>query len=106
MTFGDGEFGKHVKMLRQRHGWTLEKTAKKLGTHKGYVSGIENNKVNPPAVKMLRRYAKIFGMTPGEELQLLAKGCIEKLPSELREHIAAAFKFADRPSPAPALATA
>jgi transcriptional regulator with XRE-family HTH domain len=100
MTFGDGEFGKHVKMLRQRHGWTLEKVAKKLGTHKGYVSGIENNKVNPPAAKMIRRYARIFNMSPGEEMNLLVKGCIEKMPEDVRNFIGGVFQLADRPASA------
>lgn len=54
-------FGDLVKRLRKEKGLTLEAVAKKLGSHKGYVSGIENDKVNPPSVKMLKKYAKIFG---------------------------------------------
>jgi len=34
--------------------------AKKIGSHKGYVSGIENDKVNPPSVKIIKKFAKLF----------------------------------------------
>lgn len=55
-------FGISLRAMRQRRGWTLEQVAKKIGSHKGYVSGIENDKVNPPSAKVVRRLARIFEM--------------------------------------------
>ncbi len=53
-------FGQVVKTLRTLEDLTLERVAKRIGSHKGYVSGIENHKVNPPSVGIVRKYAKLF----------------------------------------------
>jgi transcriptional regulator with XRE-family HTH domain len=54
-------FGDLVRKLRKERGLTLEAVAGKIGTHKGYVSGIENDKVNPPSIKIIKKYAKVLG---------------------------------------------
>ena len=54
------EFGDLVKKLRKEREMTLEAVAKKIGSHKGYVSGIENGKVNPPSVKVIRKFSRLF----------------------------------------------
>ena len=75
-------FGDLVKKLRKEKGLTLEAVAKKIGSHKGYVSGIENDKVNPPSVKVIKKYAKIFGQDP----RVLARlAWVDKAPEILKE---------------------
>ncbi|HLY74159.1 MAG TPA: helix-turn-helix transcriptional regulator [Planctomycetota bacterium] len=75
-------FGDLVKTLRNETGLTLEAVAKKIGSHKGYVSGIENNKVNPPSVKIIKRYAKLFE----QDARTLARlAWVDKAPKILRE---------------------
>lgn len=75
-------FGDLVKRLRKEKGLTLEVVAKKLGSHKGYVSGIENDKVNPPSVKMLMKYAKIFGRDARSFIRL---AWVDKAPALIKE---------------------
>ncbi|HLY76242.1 MAG TPA: helix-turn-helix transcriptional regulator [Planctomycetota bacterium] len=53
-------FGDLVSTLRKERGWTLAIVAKKLRSSKGYISGIEGGKVNPPSVKMIDKYARVF----------------------------------------------
>ena len=51
-------FGERVKKLRKDKNLTVEKVAKAIGSHKGYVSGIENGKVKPPSPKLVRKIAR------------------------------------------------
>ena len=51
-------FGDLVRKLRVERHLTLEAIARKIGSQKGYVSGIESGKVNPPSVKVILKYAK------------------------------------------------
>jgi transcriptional regulator with XRE-family HTH domain len=75
-------FGDLVKKLRKEKGLTLEFVAKKIGSHKGYVSGIENDKVNPPSVKIVKKFAKLFG----QDTRALARlAWVDKAPAILRE---------------------
>jgi transcriptional regulator with XRE-family HTH domain len=75
-------FGDLVKKLRKEKGLTLEAVAKKIGSHKGYVSGIENDKVNPPSVKIIKKFAKLFG----QDVRALARlAWVDKAPEILRE---------------------
>jgi transcriptional regulator with XRE-family HTH domain len=75
-------FGELVKKLRQDNRLTLEAVAKEVGTFKGYVCGIENDKVNPPSVKMIRKFAKLFGL---EVRPLVRLAWVDKAPAILRE---------------------
>ncbi len=76
------DFASVVKKARQDKRLTLESLALKLGSHKGYCSGIENRKVNPPSSKIVRKMAKIFGLDV-KRLLILAE--IEKIDREVRE---------------------
>lgn len=77
-------FGDLVKKLRKEKGITLEAVAKKIGSHKGYVSGIENGKVNPPSVKIVRKFAKLFGQ---DERALVCLAWVDKAPALIREEV-------------------
>jgi transcriptional regulator with XRE-family HTH domain len=75
-------FGDLVKKLRKEKGLTLEAVAKKIGSHKGYVSGIETDKVNPPSVRLIKKFAKLFG----QDARVLARlAWVDKAPEILRE---------------------
>lgn len=75
-------FGSLVKKLRKEKSLTLEAVAKKIGSHKGYVSGIENDKANPPSVKIILKYAKLFGQDPK---MLVRLAWVDKAPAIIRE---------------------
>jgi len=75
-------FGTLVKALRQEKNLTLEAVAKKIGSNKGYLSGIENGKVNPPSVHFILKYAKLLGQDPKALVRL---AWVDKAPSIIRE---------------------
>lgn len=74
-------FGAVVKRLRKEKGLTLENVASKIGSHKGYVSGIESGKVNPPSVKLIRKFAKLFGQ---DERRLVLLAWVDKAPEIIK----------------------
>ena len=94
-------FGDLVKRLRKEKGLTLEAVAKKIGSHKGYVSGIENDKVNPPSVKIIKKFAQLFR----QDARTLARlAWVDKAPAILREDAEAFLRWVQTggaPSPAP-----
>jgi transcriptional regulator with XRE-family HTH domain len=75
-------FGNRVRQLRIERGLTLERVAKKIGSEKGYLSEIENHKVNPPSVKVINKVAKLLGQDV-RTLVLLA--WVDKAPAMLRK---------------------
>jgi len=75
-------FGDLVKRLRKDRSMTLEQVARKIQSHKGYVSGIENGKVNPPSVKFIRKFARIFQY---DEKQMVRMAYVDKAPKLIRE---------------------
>jgi transcriptional regulator with XRE-family HTH domain len=75
-------FGDLVKRLRKEKDLTLEDVAKKIGSHKGYVSGIENDKVNPPSVKIIRKFARLFGE---DERAMVRLAWVDKAPALIKE---------------------
>jgi len=75
-------FGDLVKRLRKEKGLTLEQVARKIGSHKGYVSGIENDKVNPPSVKIIRKFARLFSQ---DEKNLVRIAWADKAPAIIRD---------------------
>ncbi len=77
-------FGDLVKELRLEKGLTQETVAKKIGSHKGYVSGIENGKVNPPSEKVIRKYAKLFEQ---DTRKLVLIAWIDKAPAIVKEDV-------------------
>jgi transcriptional regulator with XRE-family HTH domain len=77
-------FGQSVKRERLVRGWTLEFVARRLRTHKGYVSGIETGRVNPPAANLTARFAKLDSLPP-TELMILSH--LEKTPKVVRREL-------------------
>jgi transcriptional regulator with XRE-family HTH domain len=75
-------FGDLVKASRLDRGLTLEAVAKAIGSHKGYISGIETGNVNPPSLKLIKKYALLFDHDL-RTLVLLA--WVDKAPVILRE---------------------
>ena len=74
-------FGDRVRKLRKEKALTLEMVAKKIGSHKGYVSGIENGKVNPPSVKIIKKYGKLFG----QDVRMLVRlAWVDKAPEIIK----------------------
>ena len=91
-------FGDLARKLRRDRGLTLEAVAKTIGTFKGYVCGIESGKVNPPSVKMIKKYAKLFG----QEARLLVRlAWVDKAPPILREDAEKFLDWIQRRRPAP-----
>src|SRR5579862_1405029 len=95
-------FGDLVRQLRKDKGLTLEAVAQKIGSHKGYVSGIENDKVNPPSVKIIKKFAKVFG----QDARALARlAWVDKAPEILREDAENFLRWCEaraNPGPPPA----
>ena len=85
-------FGVLLRRLRKDHGWSLHTVAKKVGTQKGYLSGIENGKVNPPSPKLLRKFAKLFQQ---DESALLRMAWADKAPALIREETLRMMALAD-----------
>ena len=75
-------FGDLVKRLRKERSMTLEQVARKIQSHKGYVSGIENGKVNPPSVKFIRKFARIFQY---DEKQMVRLAYVDKAPKLIKD---------------------
>jgi transcriptional regulator with XRE-family HTH domain len=91
-------FGDLVKRLRKERGLTLEAVAKKIGSHKGYVSGIENDKVNPPSVKIIKKFAKLFTQ---DERTLVRIAWADKAPAIIREDAQRVMALADSEGASP-----
>jgi len=80
------KFGELMKALRQGQGITLTEAAKKLGTVKGYISGIELSRVNAPSVKILIRAARLYGVHAED---LVEFAWASKAPALIRERVLA-----------------
>lgn len=85
-------FGELLRRLRLEQGLSLRLTAKKLGTQKGYLSGIENGKVNPPSAKLVKRIASLYRQ---DEKSLLRLAWADKAPSLIREEAVRMASAAD-----------
>jgi transcriptional regulator with XRE-family HTH domain len=86
-------FGPLIKALRKSADLTLEVVAKKIGSHKGYVSGMENEKCNPPSVGVVRRIFKLYapelakaGVSATEE-DLVELAWVSKSPTFIRKRL-------------------
>ncbi len=85
-------FGELLRRLRREQGLSLRIVAKKLGTQKGYLSGIENGKVNPPSAKLVKRIASLYRQ---DEKSLLRLAWADKAPSLIREEAVRMANAAD-----------
>lgn len=84
-------FGTWLRKQRKDRGWSLEKFAEMVGTHKGYVSGIENFKCAPPAVGVIRNICRAFGLKGDVITNAVLRAWIDKSPMEIRETLMAVF---------------
>jgi transcriptional regulator with XRE-family HTH domain len=75
-------FGAAIRIARKHRGLTLDAMSGKTRLCKGYLSGIENGKVNPPIPAAVIRLAKHLGL-PERELILLAY--VSKAPKAVRD---------------------
>lgn len=80
-------FGKFLRELRVAKEMSLTELAHKAGVEKGYLSGVENRKVNPPSAKVVRVLAKVLRH---DVKDLLMRAYIEKAPKEIQEDLARA----------------
>lgn len=97
-------FGEQLKAARLARGLTLETVAKRINSHKGYVSGIERGKVNPPSARVVKKLAKLFNHVYEE---LLVDAELEKIHPDVRPYFRAAVQEARnqqiRPEPVKAV---
>ena len=77
-------FGELVNRLRRESNLTLEQVAKKIGSHKCYVSGIESGKVNPPSTRLIRKFAKLFDQ---DERRMVLIAWVDKAPAIIRDDV-------------------
>jgi transcriptional regulator with XRE-family HTH domain len=75
-------FGKMLRELRHKRGLTVETLARQIGSHRGYISMIENHKVAPPSMKKITKLAKVLNVD-AKGLALMAYA--EKAPKMVRE---------------------
>jgi transcriptional regulator with XRE-family HTH domain len=74
-------FGDRLREIRVKNNLTVDVMARSVGTHKGYISGIENGQVNAPSAKMIRKVARKYK----EDLkELLILAWLDKAPQEIR----------------------
>lgn len=74
-------FGKRLKELRRKKGMTLKVLGDHIGSSKGYLSGIEHGKVNPPSDRFVRRIARSLGVPESDMLRL---AYFDKVPKEVK----------------------
>lgn len=55
------EFGKRVKGLRKKRGWSQEELGKKAGLHRTYIGSIERNERNVSLINV-KRIADALGV--------------------------------------------
>lgn len=88
-------FAEILRRARQAMGFSLQKLADKVGTRKGYISALENRKVNPSSPKITKKLAKALHLDPDE---LLVHSFVEKAPKEILDIVRAGSlkELADR----------
>ena len=81
-------YGEMVRRLRGEKNLTLSQVAKASGIEKGYLSGIENGKVNPPSPPVVRALSHVLGAgTAGGRaltIRMLALAWAQKAPQEIQ----------------------
>ena len=78
-------FGHVVREARKAKGLTLEAVAQRLGSHRGYLSAIENSRFNPPRERTVLKLARILGLKPKP---LLTRVMVERAPALIRKEMA------------------
>lgn len=91
-------FGETIRAARRVKAFTLERVAKACHTHKGYISGIENAKVNAPSPKVVARLCRLLDL---DERRMLVLGWWEKRPKGVDLETAMRVLFEMRQDEAP-----
>ena len=81
-------FGEFIRRARKKQEMTIETVAKKMGSHKGYVSGMETGNANPGSPKVVTRLASALRLDTD---QLLLRAYVEKAPLQIRQLLAKAI---------------
>lgn len=79
-----GMFAAWLRRCRTGQKLTCTTLARKTGTHKGYISGIENGAVNPPAAKLVIKLAKVLNTAPDIALKM---AWVDKAPELIQEDL-------------------
>lgn len=69
-------------MARRAKGMTLKDLGRRAGASKGYLSGVENEKVGPPMDKLVRKLAYVLGM---DRAPLLRAAWRDRMPPDVRK---------------------
>jgi len=91
-------FGDLVRAVRKERGFTMDVVAKRIGTGKGYISGIENDTVNPPSIRLIKRYATVLGL---DARHLARLAWVDKAPDFIREDAEAFLGWCEAGKPQP-----
>lgn len=75
-------FGQELRAQRKYAGLTLARLGKMTGMSKGYLSGIENGKVSPPADRKIRKLARALGRR--DAVGLLRLAWLDRMPKDVR----------------------
>lgn len=59
------QFGKAVRKIRLKQGFSQGDVAKRLNLHRSYISGIERG-VRNPSLKVIQKVAKALGVKIGD----------------------------------------
>ena len=77
-------FGEVIRSARKKLGLSLETVARRIHSHKGYISGMETGKVNPGTPKVVKRLASTLKLNPED---LILRSYVEKAPREIRDRL-------------------
>ena len=77
-------FGEMIRRERKERGLTLDALARKARSHKGYISEMENGKVNPGSAKLIAKLARALGL---KSKDLILRAYVEKAPREIRDRL-------------------
>lgn len=78
------KFGELLRRLRKAKGMTLQALADKIGSHKGYISAMENAKSNPPTAIVIARLSRALGY---DSKKLLLLAYVDRAPETIREEL-------------------
>lgn len=75
-------FGPKLRAARTGKSLTLSGLAAATGTSKGYLSGVENEKVSPPRDYLIRKLARVLGTG---EVEFLRIAWLDRMPKDVRD---------------------